>query len=112
MGKLLARPSPIGVILLFVLLFAGCGRPDLPAHRVADDSSLAPKKGRRIHLQVDNPDISKDECIALINAYKKKAGPDGQVAVQKPSKVLGGAMAPWCVENFDGRGIFFNDNMF
>jgi hypothetical protein len=50
--------------------------------------------------------------VALVTGYQKKASPEGQVSVHKPSKVLKGTMAPWCVENFDGRGVVFNDNMF
>lgn len=88
------------------------GGPELPPHSVAGDSSLAPKDGRRIQLNSTNPNLTKDECIALINGYRHKAGKEGQVGVHKPSNVLKGSMTPWCVENFDGRGIVFHDYMF
>lgn len=84
----------------------------LPPHAIADDSSLAPKYGRRIQLNSTNPDLTKDECIALVNSYRHKAGKEGQVSVRKPSKVFKGSMTPWCVENFDGQGIVFFDHMF
>ena len=90
----------------------GCGGPDLPPHTVAADTSLAPKNGRRIQLNSNTEQLTRDECAALINGYRRRAGPDGQVSVHKPSRLLQGNMAPWCVENFDGRGIVFNDNMF
>ena len=91
---------------------SGCGGPDLSPHTVAADTSLAPKDAPRIQLNSNNAQHTKDECTTLINGYRRKAGPDGQVSVHKPSRVLQGNMAPWCVDNFDGKGIVFNDNMF
>lgn len=84
----------------------------LPPHTVADDSSLAPKDGRRVQLNSDNPDLTKEECTALVNAYRKKGGKEGQVSVHKPSKMMRGSLTPFCYENFDGKGIVFNDSMF
>jgi len=86
--------------------------PSLPQHILADNSSLAPKDGRRIQINSYNPNLTKDDCIKLIAAYRKKAEPGGQVSVHKPSKILQGSMTPWCVENFDGRGIIFDDRAF
>lgn len=113
-------PKPVRLRhLLFVVgvglvVISGCGggSQNLPPHVVADDSSLAPKDGRRVRLDSSNADLTKEECVALIDGYRKKAGLEGQVSVHKPSKVLNGSMTPWCVENFDGRGVVFNDNMF
>ena len=90
----------------------GSGASDLPPHVVADNSSLAPKDGRRIQLNSNSPELTKEQRTALIDGYRRKAGLEGQGSVHKPSKMLKGTMAPWCVENFDGHGIVFNDNMF
>lgn len=83
---------------------------ELPTH-TSETSSLAPRTGKRVALTVTN-DISRDECRALINAYRREGAPDGQVVVHKPSAALGGQSLPWCVENYDGEGIRFNDELF
>lgn len=83
---------------------------NVPVHTVASNTSLAPKDGRRIVLHSANPDLTKAECSMLINQYLGSAGPEGQISVHKPSPQNN--MTPWCVENFDDKGIFFNDNLF
>lgn len=84
----------------------------LPSHAVASNTSLAPKTGRRIEIHVGNPSLTKEQCKALIAHYHNQAAPDGQVSVQKPSALFGGALQPWCVENIGRGGIFFNDVLF
>ena len=84
----------------------------LAGHVVADDSSLAPRDGRRIQINSFDANLSKDACIALVKYYKDQAEPDGQVSVHKPSKILDNKLNPWCIENFDGKGIQFNDYLF
>jgi hypothetical protein len=108
------------ILLVAVLLAVGCGSSNapssspsstnLPSHTVASDTSLAPKDGRRIEIHVSNPALTKDECTALINAYRSKAGPEGQVSVRKPDKT--GELQPWCIDNMDGKPIIFNDFFF
>jgi len=93
------------------LLASACSDPraDLPSH-TTEISSLEPKAGKRVQVNVVS-DISREECLALIEAYRGEGAPDGQVSVHKPSTlpVLRGHSVPWCVENFDGKGIYFND---
>lgn len=84
----------------------------LPPHQVASNTSLAPKKGRRIEIHVRDSNLTKEQCKALIANYRSQAAPDGQVSVHKTSTLLGGELLPWCVENFDGRGVTFNDALF
>jgi len=84
----------------------------LPPHQVASNTSLAPKKGRRIEIHVRDSNLTKEQCKALIANYRSQAAPDGQVSVHKPSTLLGGELLPWCVENFDGRSVTFNDTLF
>lgn len=84
----------------------------LPSHVIADDSPVPPRKGHRVQINSQDTDLTKEECRALINAYRHRAAPDGQVSVRKPSQAFNGQLTPWCIENFDGQGIRFNDNMF
>ena len=79
----------------------------LPKHTVAKNTQLP--RGRRIEVHVTNADLTKAQCQQLIAHYRTSAAPDGQVTVRKPAKALGGELYPWCVENFDGKGVQFND---
>lgn len=83
---------------------------DLPEHSV-DITPLEPRRGARVEIKVSS-DISREQCEHLIKRYRQSGAPDGQVSVHKPSEILEGAVVPWCVENFDGAGIRWNDNMF
>jgi hypothetical protein len=83
---------------------------NIPAHIVASNTSLAPKDGRRIELHSANPELTEAECSILINQYSDTAGPEGQVSVRKPNTQ--DDLAPWCIENFDGKGIVFNERLF
>jgi len=91
---------------------ATAGGTEMPIHTIAENDSLAPKNGRRIEIHVNNTNLTKDECRALINTYRKKAGPEGQVGVHKPSPMNENRMFPWCVDNMDEKGIFFQDYFF
>lgn len=82
----------------------------MPAHTVVSDTSLAPKDGRRVEVHSTNPELTKPECSMLINHYRSTAGAEGQVSAHKPSPQSN--MTPWCVENLDGKGVLFNDNLF
>jgi hypothetical protein len=106
----------IAISKLFAFLAASAlpacsnGTIALPEHSI-ERSSLAPKEGERVQVEVTR-DITKDECSALIERYRSEGAPEGQVSVRKPSKMLKGRPSPWCVENFDGKGIVFNDGLF
>ncbi len=80
----------------------------LPPHTVAKDTVIA--NGRRIEIHVTTPGLTKDECRALLAAYRDKAAPAGQVSVRKPDKT--GELLPWCVDNLGGSPIIFNDDFF
>ena len=79
----------------------------LPEHEIRRGALF---EGQRIAVQVDQ-DISRSECRALIRHYERQAQ-GGQVAVSKPNQALDGGSFPWCVQNFDGRGIQFNEASF
>lgn len=84
----------------------------LPLHQVVSNTNLLPKNGRRIEIHSSDPELNRDECRTLIFAYQEEAAPDGQVSVHKPNAAMGGDVLPWCVENFDGQGVIFNDLLF
>ncbi|EKF17859.1 hypothetical protein [Nitratireductor pacificus] len=102
----------IGVGLLGLILLA-CSEAQenkLPEHTV-DVSSLAPKTGKRIQISV-SAKIARSQCSDLIEHYRSEGKPDGQISVHMPSAKLGGQVLPWCLENFDGGGVQFNDYFF
>ena len=95
----------------------------LPQHTIIRNFSLKPNPGRRIEIQVSDKLITKDECRAIIEFYRKQAN-GGHITVHK--KVADDSILnainifgdeednfyPWAVENFDGKGIAFNDFYF
>ncbi|QEY32682.1 hypothetical protein EVJ50_11060 [Synechococcus sp. RSCCF101] len=93
---------------------------ELPPH-TATEEPLQPS-GRRIVVRVDRTEISREQCRALIAAVRHRAGADGQVIVQKPSRAIQrmhpdaptpDTVVPWCVDNLDGDGVVFTDtNLF
>lgn len=108
-----ARPGALLAALAVAMGVPGCGGPAVPEHTGSTYQSLRPvKDGRRIVLDANSPSITRLECERLVAHYRKAAAPEGQVVVRKPSQLLQGQMTPWCVENFDGRGVVFNDQLF
>jgi len=90
---------------------------NLPPHTVASRVSLGSNR-ERIQVNSLNPQLSKGDCEKLADNYKPQGG---QVSVHKPSlkfkKLFPQAteqeiMKPFCVNNLDGTGIFFNDYFF
>lgn len=95
------------LIIFIVYIFVADDKASLPAHVVSKNDPIPPKAGRVIHLTVSDQGLTRDECSRIIDAYRRDASPDGQVAVHKPPAPSGAAQ-PWCVENFDGAGVRFN----
>ena len=92
-------------------------QPPLPPHTVESRDSLG-SNGERIQINSLDPQLSKGDCEKLADNYKPQAG---QVSVHKPSlkfkKLFPKATEeeitqPFCVNNLDGKGIFFNDHFF
>lgn len=81
-------------------------------HEIISNTQLPSKQSRRITIYVKNSAISKDQCKSLITNYMNQAKPNGQVSVHKPSPLLNKTMQPWCVYNFDDKGVIFNDVLF
>ena len=82
----------------------------LPAHRLREQDVFDSK---RVQLDAKD-DISRDECRALAAHYLDAAGANGKVVVQKPNpkSPWNGKRAPYCANNLDGQGTFFNDEYF
>lgn len=82
----------------------------LPAHRLREQDVFDSK---RIQLDAQD-DISRDECRAIAAHYLDAAGVNGKVVVQKPNpkSPWNGKRAPYCADNLDGQGTFFNDEYF
>lgn len=82
----------------------------LPPHRLREQEIF---DGKRLQIDTDQ-DISRDECSALAAQYLDAAGIDGQVVVQKPNpkSPWNGKNAPYCANNLDAVGTFFNDEYF
>lgn len=59
-------------------------------------------EGGKVLVESSDPKLSREDCIKLANKYKPVAG---QVGVHKPAK--DGNMVPFCVDNVDGKGVFF-----
>lgn len=92
-----------------------------PTPAPAPSISLAPHtvdisphaNGNQVQIVTKDPSLSHADCSALIDHYLSKAGQKGQVVVQKPgSKTFKGALLPYCVNNRDDKGTFFNDYFF
>jgi len=91
---------------------------NLSQHFVVRDFSLKPDPGRRIEIHVSDRFITKDECRAIIEFYREQAN-GGHISIHKcvaDDSILSDDKEdnfyPWAVENFDGRGITFNDFYF
>jgi hypothetical protein len=89
----------------------------LPPHTVASRVSLG-SNGERIQVNSLDPQLSKGDCEKLADNYKPQSG---QISVHKPSlkfkKLFPKAtedqlIQPFCVNNLDGKGIFFTDGYF
>jgi hypothetical protein len=89
----------------------------LPPHNVASRVSLGGNR-ERIQINTADPKLSNVDCEKLANHYKPQAG---QVSVHKPSLKLKKLyptatekeiMQPFCVNNLDEKGTFFNDYFF
>lgn len=77
----------------------------LPVHVIADDASLAPKRGRRFEVRVGEL-ISPADCARLVEKYRDRGGAEGQVSVSVQVTTPKGekTVTPLCFDNMDGKG--------
>ena len=102
--------AAFGTIVAIGVVSCGSKQEDnLPPHTV--ETSELSAKDQRVQINVSTP-LSDSECEALISRYLYTAGPGGQVSVHTPSAALNGQIAPFCVENLDGKGVVFNRSLF
>jgi hypothetical protein len=80
----------------------------IPEHEVVSITSLSPKAGSRVQINVTDVNLTKEGCTTLLIAHSRKAGSGGQVVVYKPDPDWDNEMGPWCVNNMDGAGPKFN----
>jgi len=104
MKKIWAALSISGLTLLI-----GCGA-SLPDHTV-EKSSLG-GNATRVQVNTNDAALSKEDCEKLITEYRDDAGEGGQVSVHKPSAALQNTLQPFCVDNMEGEGTFFNEFFF
>jgi hypothetical protein len=102
--------------LLFTLasfaIISGCGSGDSESKVNIPPHTIKYQTVETIHLEVKNQNLTKEECISIIEFYRDKAS--NQVAVYKYSS-LSEASAPWCVINLqdpENHNIVFQDNLF
>lgn len=92
-----------------IVLLAACSKPTpLAAHNFTTEPLGA--DSHRVEI-VTLDTITRAECIALADNYRKRAGAAGQVSVRVPIASLDGETAPWCVDNLDGKGVTFNSHI-
>ncbi|MCK5679354.1 hypothetical protein KAI46_00915 [bacterium] len=85
-------------------------QPQLPPHRVVDNSSLYPgRNGYRIEIHCDNMKLTREEARQLIEHYRSQAGIEGQIGIHKLDREL--HFYPWAVLNV-GEPIKFQDSFF
>lgn len=86
----------------------------LPKHRVIKTSlkTYLSKNAWRIEIRVNDVHLSKLMAKRLIEKYKFQSGSGGQISVRKPCPILKGTMRPWAIDNLDGKGVTFNDELF
>lgn len=76
----------------------------LPDHVVVGDEPLPPRTGHRIEVRV-RAVLLLEDCRRLVDAYRRRGSPDGQVVVSVRVRDKSGETdLPVCVENFDGKG--------
>ncbi len=82
-----------------------------PTHKIIREKIF---DGQYIEIDTGDPNLSRDECVAIAAKYLDEAGTDGQVVVKKPNPKppWSGKPAPFCADNNDGEGTFFNDEYF
>lgn len=85
---------------------------NLSPHRLREQEIF---DGKRIQIDTNDANLSREACMALVEEYMEAAGgPDGKIVVQKPNpqSPWNGKRAPYCENNMDGLGTYFNDAYF
>ncbi len=112
------KQTMVGCLVgMFLMSCGGSGidASKLPRHTV-EQSSLG-SKGLRIQINVQDSFLPKVDCENLINYYRDKAKPNGQVSIRGPSIKMQKLFPNdpkskepqvWAYDNLDGTGIHYN----
>lgn len=101
---------------VLILISCGQGAIVLPEHTV--EMTTLHEKGQRVQINVTVDFLPKSDCENLINHYKERAKPSGQVSIHGPSPKMRkifpndpAANKPkvWAYDNLDGTGVHYND---
>ena len=104
------------LIGMFLVSCGGSGidASKLPKHTVQESSLGA--KGSRVQINVQDAYLPKADCENLVNFYKSRAKPNGQVCLYGPSVKMQKLFPDdpdsrkpqvWAYDNLDGTGIHF-----
>ena len=100
----------IGSGLVALLLAAGFAAPGM-ARELPHRLHVEPYDGGKQIQVIVGFIITRAESRQLIAIYRERAK-GGQVSVHRPITSKTHGRGPWCVDNLDGRGVTFNDDLF
>ncbi len=82
-------------------------KTNFPAHRVSTEPMV---DGSRVIIETEDPSISREQCIALVQTYLAKAGGKGQVVVYKPNPKppWNGRVLAFCFNDLNEKGTIIN----
>jgi hypothetical protein len=88
---------------------AANSKPGAPKHRVSSEP-IVNGNGSRIVIETDDPNISQEQCKALVQSYKGKAAGKGQIVVYKPypQPPWSGRVLAFCFNDLDPKGTVIN----
>ncbi len=88
---------------------ATSSKPGAPQHRVSSEP-IVNGNGSRIVIETDDPNISQEQCKALVQSYKGKAAGKGQIVVYKPypQPPWSGRVLAFCFNDLDPKGTVIN----
>jgi hypothetical protein len=78
-----------------------------PTHRVSTEPMAS---GSRVIIETEDPSISREQCMALVQTYISKAGGKGQVVVYKPNPKppWNGRVLAFCFNDLNEKGTIIN----
>ncbi len=85
-------------------------KPGAPQHRVSSEP-IVNTSASRIVIETDDPNISREQCKALVQTYKGKAAGKGQIIVYKPypQSPWNGRVLAFCFNDLDPKGTVINN---
>jgi hypothetical protein len=89
-------------------VIAANSKPGSPAHRVIVEPMT---NGSRVVIETTDPNISSEQCKALVKTYMAKANGKGEIIVYKPNPKppWKGRVLAFCVNELDDKGTVMKD---